>query len=209
MRLLMLVAVAMLACGGCGQAGKPAGKTQDASITFSDRAPGVDAQVDKQLLAEVNALPRRSRQIRFLIGLLPAQDAKQKTLTPRQADAMYLLGTTRLAGVIPILIDHLEFANGESEVDFPAEKALRLVGERAVEPLVRSLQTGSARRTSIAIRTLADIKGTPFTPFAEEVIHRNDLILSADTISDLLLFARARDALNHEPGQQVAMRGRS
>jgi len=208
MRFLILVALVVVVCGGCGHAAKPAAKTADAAITFSGRVPVADNQIDKRLLEEVNALPSKSRQIRFLSGLLPAKDAKEKTLTRRQADAMYLLGTTRLAGVIPVLIDRLEFAKGDSEVDFPAEEALRLMGEPAVEPLVRSLQAGSRQRRHAAMLTLADIKGRPFTPFAEEVIHRKDLKLSADTISDLLLFARARDALRHEPGTRVAVQGR-
>jgi len=196
MRFLILGVLAILACGGRTHAAEPEVKPEDEKIWFSAKIPHSTIVFDKRLWQEVNALPSKSEQIRFLTGLLPAKDAPEKTFTARECSAFYLLGMTGSPAVSSTLIDRLEF-NGEKDAH-PALLALKLLGEPAVEPLVQSLQSGSKGRINLAILALQEIKGKQkFESFATEIAKRQDLKLSESTL-DMLLAIAAWDRVIYE-----------
>jgi hypothetical protein len=207
---LMVIGLVSMGFGICFLTTAASSATQPpAKITFPSEKREPKRPLLQELVREVNALPTTAQQIRYLTTLPPPKDAKVKTLTDRQADAMYLLGTTGFPMLVPILIDRLEFAKGDSANDFPATDALRVMGESAVEPLVQCLRAGSGqRRDAEVIRTLADIKERSFTPLVKQLVKRKDLKLSADTITHLRLFSQARDALRHEARPQLVNQAR-
>ena len=145
-------------------------------FTFTRRFPTLEINVDQELVDEANAIATKAAQIEFLAGRLPPKDSPGKELTPRQLYAIALLGQTRSPEVVAALVDRLEFSTpGRSN---PAIAALVKVGEPAVEPLVRSLQTGSVRQNELAAQTLKQIKGKRWRQFAREIAARPDLQLS-------------------------------
>lgn len=165
-------------------------------FTFPYFVSGPRIAIEENLVDEVNALASKEDQLRFLIKILPPKNQTEKILSKRQRDAINLLSLTKLDVVVEPLINRIDFS--ETSDEMPVVHALRRLGEKAVERIVRKLVSRETSRPHIARlgAALIEIKGAEFTEFLQQVKRRKTISLSDEVFNELLGQFASRPRIN-------------
>lgn len=188
--LSTILTAAMICCGAANAVAADANQPELAQkkerFAFPYLLPGSRTVIGEELVDEVNALASKEEQIQFLIKILPPIDQKEKRLSDRQLYAMRLLSLTDSDLVIEPLLDRLDFQHkGDG---WPAVHALGRLEERAVEPVIKKLESVTTDRQKVATlgAALIEIKNQQFPKFIEDLRRRKDIKLSDEVLNELL-----------------------
>jgi hypothetical protein len=165
---------------------EPEPAPKKAKITFPTFVPGSRIVIGEGLVSEVNALGSKEEQIQFLLKILPPSEQMERLITDRQLYAFRLLGLSDSDAVIGPLLDRLDFMHkGDG---WPAVHALGRQGERAVEPIVKRLETvGMDRQKAICLgAALIEIKNKQYPMLIEHLRRRKDIKMRAGLLDELL-----------------------
>lgn len=181
---------AMLLCGAtsafASDTKKPDRAEKQEPITFPYFVPGSRIVLGEELVNEVNALESKDEQIQFLLQILPPSERMERLISLRQLYAFRLLGLSDSDVVIKPLLDRLDFMHKSD--GWPAVHALGRLGERAVEPIVKKLETVDMdRQKAICLNAaLIEIRGKQYPKLHAELRQRKDLKLREGLLDELL-----------------------
>jgi len=143
------------------------------------------SNIDKKIKKEVMTMTSQVDRIVFLNSFIANNQELSPVKDIQKATALRLMGEYGGSNAIPVLIEHLEYHDVRLH-DAPSVSALVAIGEPAVRPLLRIVETlENKHRTSLAVQALMAIKGTGYNAFVEEQKGH----MSADAWKNLLRYA--------------------